>query len=1169
MYLLFAAALLSATALAGSKFEGTVSRHFSLPNQPAKGERALPQAIRLGELHRASDQALMPSLSSKSELVKRDAYVPFRNEQMTIAIPGSRRAKANLENGVYYSKPAGASYIGWGTDGFGYGACILTVAPFVEYSFIDQSNPKADKWTLGGQDITEYVEDGVFTNFMNPGSGMISLPTITSNAGSFTLGEESRYFADYGSAIYNWGEFWPIGFQDDHVGAYLWGAYDNDNLLGTGSVTFSDGTYDCIGVYQHLPKPATPLYCEAAEVYFSSISGTVGTIYMTIYNADDPSEDAEPVYTLVATDEDIAWTNKGTRNGVEITRGNIQFKNIIEEDGFETQAPFVLDFPADVYFTWEEGADFNIGALEIQPEDYIDYSYVDENGETQYYEATPLINVNGSVGSFSYNSPLATNINFFAYQDMVYVPTSLQDNQGNVYEDVNIVKISNDGKTAENALEGWVCVNIAGTDLENYEIEFADESAEEWLTCYYDSTGLSVNNAFFLTFEATELPNDVSSRSTNVVVKGLGVQNETPIIVYQGENVGMNNLILKDATAKQGTQTDVAVWMQNESNITDFQYDLVLPEGFSLAMNNNGSYLCELSSRATNSHSLACAQQEDGSYRFFCYSSSNSLFSGNDGELMSFTVIVPDNASVGEHELQLKNGKMSERDGTKHISADSYSVLNVLKNQIPITDISLSQKTVTLIKGETMALMAEITPTDATNKTLNWSSSNKSVATVSGDGIITTKAEGTATITVKTTDGSNLSASCRITVMSSGYTDINQLNNVLYSTETSAYPGKQVDVQINMKNTNAITSWQADLILPEGFSIAQDSYGDPAIWISGARTTSSKHSVSSSILDDGSIRLLCTSNTNKTFSGTEGEVATMTLNVADNVAPQDYPIIFSNISLVETTSESHWISRITSKLNVDSYTLGDVNNDGDINSIDLVGIVTFILETPIEGNIREAADLNHDNLINNVDYVSEVNVILGITTLNQLLTAAMPTEFARLVVDPFSIIQGKTMTINVQLDASDLYCSAQFDMVLPSGLRIVDCGSFAVTHSLSYNLLEDGSYRFLLTSNRNDFLPTEVGILKITIEADKDLSLGVHQIVLEDIYLVKANTNYVNPDAENIYISVENTNCIDSVNDEKTIEKIYNIFGQKTEIESNTITKKGSQMINGELIIVK
>ena len=48
--LLSAVALLSATALAGPQFEGAVSRHISLPNQPAKIERALPTATRPIEL---------------------------------------------------------------------------------------------------------------------------------------------------------------------------------------------------------------------------------------------------------------------------------------------------------------------------------------------------------------------------------------------------------------------------------------------------------------------------------------------------------------------------------------------------------------------------------------------------------------------------------------------------------------------------------------------------------------------------------------------------------------------------------------------------------------------------------------------------------------------------------------------------------------------------------------------------------------------------------------------------------------------------------------------------------------------------------------------------------------------------------------------------------------
>ena len=58
----------------------------------------------------------------------------------------------------------------------------------------------------------------------------------------------------------------------------------------------------------------------------------------------------------------------------------------------------------------------------------------------------------------------------------------------------------------------------------------------------------------------------------------------------------------------------------------------------------------------------------------------------------------------------------------------------------------------------------EITPTNATNQKLSWSSSDKSVATVDETGKITGASAGTAIITVKTTDGSDITVTKSITV---------------------------------------------------------------------------------------------------------------------------------------------------------------------------------------------------------------------------------------------------------------------------------------------------------------------------------------------------------------------------------------------------------------------
>lgn len=81
-----------------------------------------------------------------------------------------------------------------------------------------------------------------------------------------------------------------------------------------------------------------------------------------------------------------------------------------------------------------------------------------------------------------------------------------------------------------------------------------------------------------------------------------------------------------------------------------------------------------------------------------------------------------------------------------------------------VKEIVLNQTSVNLNEGDTYQLTAIISPPDAPNKTLEWSSSNTEVATVDANGKILAIKQGQATITAKTTDGSNLLATCNIEV---------------------------------------------------------------------------------------------------------------------------------------------------------------------------------------------------------------------------------------------------------------------------------------------------------------------------------------------------------------------------------------------------------------------
>ncbi|MCL1875884.1 MAG: Ig-like domain-containing protein [Synergistaceae bacterium] len=105
-------------------------------------------------------------------------------------------------------------------------------------------------------------------------------------------------------------------------------------------------------------------------------------------------------------------------------------------------------------------------------------------------------------------------------------------------------------------------------------------------------------------------------------------------------------------------------------------------------------------------------------------------------------------------------------DGDK-TAACSVTVSNV-NVTVPVTAVTLNKTNMALSVAGSEQLTATITPPDASNKNLSWSSSNPSVATVS-DGVITGVSAGTTTITVRTEDG-NRTATCSVTVTNAGST---------------------------------------------------------------------------------------------------------------------------------------------------------------------------------------------------------------------------------------------------------------------------------------------------------------------------------------------------------------------------------------------------------------
>ena len=84
----------------------------------------------------------------------------------------------------------------------------------------------------------------------------------------------------------------------------------------------------------------------------------------------------------------------------------------------------------------------------------------------------------------------------------------------------------------------------------------------------------------------------------------------------------------------------------------------------------------------------------------------------------------------------------------------------VAKKVIPVESIGLNKTELALVEGDSETLTATISPEDATDKTISWTSSRESIATVK-DGIVTAISEGEATITAK---AGEKTASCKVVV---------------------------------------------------------------------------------------------------------------------------------------------------------------------------------------------------------------------------------------------------------------------------------------------------------------------------------------------------------------------------------------------------------------------
>lgn len=114
---------------------------------------------------------------------------------------------------------------------------------------------------------------------------------------------------------------------------------------------------------------------------------------------------------------------------------------------------------------------------------------------------------------------------------------------------------------------------------------------------------------------------------------------------------------------------------------------------------------------------------------------------------------------------------------------------------VAVSGVALNKKVATINVGKKVTVKATVTPANADNKTLAWTSSNTKIATVS-NGVVKGVKAGRVIITAKTTDGSNISATCTVTVKQ-------PVTRISLSKKATMYTGKKLTLKAKVNPANA------------------------------------------------------------------------------------------------------------------------------------------------------------------------------------------------------------------------------------------------------------------------------------------------------------------------------------------------------------------------------
>lgn len=230
----------------------------------------------------------------------------------------------------------------------------------------------------------------------------------------------------------------------------------------------------------------------------------------------------------------------------------------------------------------------------------------------------------------------------------------------------------------------------------------------------------------------------------------------------------------------------------NVESISGFQMDLVYDETIMVPVTREGAF----HTSASMLSGFSVSSTNYGNSIRVVGTSTDARIDGN-GQLLSFTfeIVGEGQGTVSLRNVSLEgvsNAKVAHTGGTINSFTAPEPITPVNPNHNPEpssiepTSISLNKKSIKLTQGETERLTTTVTPANAENKSVEWSSNNSGVATVDQRGNVRAIAPGSAIITAKTKAG-NISATTIVEVLAKEVQGVTIHGNTTITVEATEY----------------------------------------------------------------------------------------------------------------------------------------------------------------------------------------------------------------------------------------------------------------------------------------------------------------------------------------------------------------------------------------------